>query len=238
MASALTTETIPPVYLVSLAAFAPYNGSVSGGGHYSEEEVEQILKLAARQTHGSVDDEQLLRMAGELGISPEAVKAAAEQVRAENGEKRLRAEFEKHQLRDLWSHIGAYIIVNGAMMAMNFLHAGRITWAWWPLVVWGIAIAFSLWETFARGSEDHEEEYQKWLKKTGSQSLQGAGTTSGRFNSSAELLDEHVESILLRENLTKLEAIKRLREQTGSTLKDAKDAVEEYERRNPGVLRG
>jgi len=45
-----------------------------------------------------------------------------------------------------------------------------------------------------------------------------------------------VEDIALRDNLTKLKAIKQVREQAGIGLKEAKDAVDEFERQNPGIF--
>jgi len=211
---------------------------------YSEQEAEEILRLASQSTGEGISRERLLRMAEELGISPEAVASAADTVRTQRTELAERREFVTAQRRAFFSHLVSYIVVNLGLVAINLVTQHRITWAIWPILGWGIGIAAQASQTFFQGSEGNEQEFQKWrAARASGQSYEfdGAKIVVGarvghRPASVTQDVLPHVEAIALRDNLTKLEAIKQLREETGVGLKDAKDAVEEFERQNPGIF--
>ncbi|WP_158409118.1 2TM domain-containing protein [Fimbriimonas ginsengisoli] len=202
-----------------------------GEGSYTDSEAEQILRLAANHSTGAIDKSRLLQMADELGLSHEAVQLAEQQVIAERTAIAERTEFDVQHRKAFFSHLTSYLVSCGGMVLFNLVTDHHITWAIWPIIGWGIGIAFHIHETFAKGSEDYEEEFQKWRTK------RGLSRTTGSVTPAHQALEQPLENILLRDNLTKIEAIKRLREETGSTLKDAKDAVEMYERIHPGSIR-
>jgi uncharacterized membrane protein YdbT with pleckstrin-like domain len=64
-------------------------------------------------------------------------------------------------------HFMVYVIINAILFAINILTVPQFWWFLFPLVFWGIGVAFH-WREAYHGDEDTrvEREYQK-LKKAG-----------------------------------------------------------------------
>lgn len=59
-------------------------------------------------------------------------------------EKRLRAK------RDLGAHVLAYVMVNALLVTIWFMTSpGAFFWPAFPLLGWGIGLAFNVWEVFS-----------------------------------------------------------------------------------------
>jgi hypothetical protein len=138
---------------------------VGDGQLFTDQEAEEILQRASRGTTGGISENRLVRMADELGISLEAVKAAADEVRQETEEKRDRREFALRQRRSFFNNLLSYACTCGGLVALNYFLEGRVTWAWWVVGGWGFAILNDVRETFAPGSADYEKAFNKWRKR-------------------------------------------------------------------------
>ena len=125
-----------------------------GQQFYEEDEAEQILRLAASltSTTGAMSRERLLATAAELGISPEAVEMAEKQFATKKIEVADRAEFDSQQRREFYGHLVTYVIVNGFLVVVNLVTGAGYFWAMWPILGWGIGLAFHVVETFFRNS--------------------------------------------------------------------------------------
>lgn len=160
------------------------------GNLRSDHDVEQILKLAVRNA-GYTDEaalRQRLHTAGaELGLSDAQINAAEEQYYREQEEAALRAEFEKKALHEFYEHLWTYLIVNAGLIGFDFLKDGRLTWAYWPVIAWGIAMAIHAYSVFFPSKRDYDEEYQKWKRKHGRRRRR-KGVTIG-INVGSGLLD-------------------------------------------------
>ncbi len=136
---------------------------------YTHEEAEQILQIAVRQEleqpdglgAGGVSEEALMRMASELGLSPEAVAAAAARYRTERSDVEERRLFNKHRRGEWLSHLISYVAANGCMMALDLWLAHRLTWSVWPLFGWGIGMMIHTGQTFVH-TDETEAEFEKW----------------------------------------------------------------------------
>lgn len=136
---------------------------------YTHDEAEQILRIAVRQEveqpDGSgaagVSEEALLRMASELGLSPEAVRAAAARYKGERSEVEERRLFNRHRRGEWMSHLISYVGANGCMMALDLWLSHRLTWSIWPLFVWGIGMMIHTGQTFVH-TDETEAEFEKW----------------------------------------------------------------------------
>ncbi|MFN3729041.1 MAG: 2TM domain-containing protein [Fimbriimonadaceae bacterium] len=192
---------------------------------YNEEEAEQILSLAAKKAlpGGGVSREQLLATANELGIPPEAVAAAEQEVIHLRRDVELRREYNRSRHADFWAHLMTYVVVNAGIMGLNFLVAGRISWALFPLVGWGIGLAIHAFTAFQHFGADYEKEFAKWRRKK-----RWCGVAAGSIQSDdlMDLLEDLAEELDIEDE--KVEAIKRLREASGASLAEAKSAVEKY----------
>lgn len=56
--------------------------------------------------------------------------------------KRLKAK------RDFKMHLGAYVIVNAMLVAIWAMSRGGGFWPIWPIVFWGVAVAFHGWSAY------------------------------------------------------------------------------------------
>jgi hypothetical protein len=133
-----------------------------------DRDVEQILKLAVR--NAGYSDEEALRQrlhaaAAELGLSDAQVAAAEEKYKLEKAESIERAEFESYAVKEFWEHFWAYVIVNGGMIAFDLFADGRLSWAMWPLIGWGIGLAFHAYGIYFPSKEGYDEEFAKWRSR-------------------------------------------------------------------------
>jgi hypothetical protein len=209
-----------------------------GQQFYEEEEAEQILRLAASLTSpaGAMSRERLLATAAELGISPEAVEMAERQFAGKKAEIADRAEFDTIQRREFYGHLLSYVLVNGFLVVINILTSPTYFWAMWPILGWGLGLAFHFAETFFKNSENYREEFVKWQAKR-ARRLERANDDHKVVGNSDFVIDKYVQRRLDRgRDISKLEAIRYLREKTDLDLRDAREAVERYSMRNPGLM--
>jgi hypothetical protein len=145
---------------------------------YDEEEAEAILRLAAqRSSFGGMSKERLLSTAAELGIAPEAVEEAERLVGQHRQDLQLRAEFDKKIRKEFLSHAISYVAVNGFLVVLNLATSPHEFWAIWPIMSWGLALALHFATTYFKGSDDYDEEYEKWkAKRDGRLSGKGSAT--------------------------------------------------------------
>ena len=47
-----------------------------------------------------------------------------------------------------YTHLGVYVAVNSLLTAINLITLGRYSWAMWPLMGWGLAVAIHALRTF------------------------------------------------------------------------------------------
>ncbi|MFO0670819.1 MAG: 2TM domain-containing protein [Polyangiaceae bacterium] len=111
---------------------------------YSREEVQAILSRALEGTAARGDDlshEDLVAVGRELGIEASAIEAAAAGIGDDVAiEKAVEARVRRSR-RGFVNHLFSYVVVNAALLAMN-LFAGGPFWFVWPLIGWGIGMAF------------------------------------------------------------------------------------------------
>lgn len=188
--------------------------------HYSEEEAEEILRLAARKESGGIPRDRLVQMAAELGMSPEQVASAEQEFLAKRDEEVERKKFESHVLRDLWSHVATYVAVNGGLVLMDVVPDGRVDWAYWPLLGWGIGLACHIASVFWSSTDDEAKSFREW-----SSSRQPPTLTMEQ----REFLDE----CAAKYPGQKLMVIKEFRDRFGYGLRESKDVVDHYAATHP-----
>lgn len=216
---------------------------------YSEQEAEEILRLATRKDTDGISRDRLMQMAEELGISPEAVANAENTVRTQREEIAERREFDLAQKRSFFSHVASFVVVNAGLVAFNLIDEGHISWALWVIAAWGLGIGSRALRTFLRGSEGYQKDFETWQRSqrlrafapergptpdAGGLNLTTNATSTDQFYTD---LFARLDTLVRRDNLARLEAIKVVREQTGLGLVDAKNAVDVFERERPGIFR-
>lgn len=133
---------------------------------YTREEVEEILARAARREEGGLAHGDLLAAAQEAGLDPEAVEEAARAVVTSRELREARDRRRSRRRRKFFDHLRAYLVVNAALFAFDFWPDGAIGWAIWPLVGWGIGLAFDAMNRLGPEDPDVAERLdQRELRK-------------------------------------------------------------------------
>lgn len=133
---------------------------------FSRDDADTILRNLLNNkpngSHYTLADLELT--AAELGISKEELRQAIEVYAAEKEYNELRNEVITKKRRKLYDHIAAYIIINGGLFFMDML-TSQSGWFMYPLVGWGIGLAFDIFYTFMPKEDDIEKSVQKLRKK-------------------------------------------------------------------------
>src|SRR5690554_2285033 len=88
-------------------------------------------------------------------IMPEDSSADAQHTDIE-----ARARKRVHELRDFYSHLATYAIVNALLVGINLTTTPDPFWAIWPIIGWGIGLlshAVSVFGLFGIGGREWEE---------------------------------------------------------------------------------
>ena len=134
----------------------------------SEEDVDGILMLALRK-QGSAEDDlrgRLILSAEEMGISASELAAAERDYVKQKAERAEFHEFRRRQVGDFREHFFTYIIVNTFLVAVDFLGNRQISWAMWPILGWGIGLAFHAWGSLNSSSDSFLQEFERFRSKS------------------------------------------------------------------------
>jgi 2TM domain len=134
---------------------------------YSQEEIQQILQLAiARQTYeGEFTHEQLLEIAAELEISPATLQAAEQDWLAQQGELQQRQAFNNYRYGKLKKRFGNFVIFNSFFVLLNFIGSGGLTWSLYLLLISGLGLVLTTWNTYQSNGEEYERAFQQWYRQ-------------------------------------------------------------------------
>jgi hypothetical protein len=136
---------------------------------YSQEDVQQILQLAiARQSDDQEKEfsfEQILEIAAELEISPEALNIAEQDWVDQKSDLQQRKAFDSYRSLKFNKRLGNYAIFNGFLLLLNLISSGGISWALYIVLVSGLFIGLDGWNSFQSKGEEYERAFQKWNRK-------------------------------------------------------------------------
>ena len=69
----------------------------------------------------------------------------------EESDVRARARKRVEDVKGFYVHVGVYIIVNAALLAINLLSSPETLWFYWPLLGWGIGVAIHAFTLILEG---------------------------------------------------------------------------------------
>jgi hypothetical protein len=153
---------------------------------YSEEQVDQILRYAlAKRTNGqNLTKQQVYEIASDMGVSKADFLASVQEWQSTQAVRKDQSEFDQYKKKSFRSNLLKYAIVNAFLVALNLFTSGKIGWAIYPLLFWGLGVALDAWVTYQTESEEYEKQFQKWLRKQKRNQL--AAQITGKLTTSLE----------------------------------------------------
>jgi len=133
---------------------------------YNRDEADAILRRAIERDskRGELAHEDLVAAAREVGVSPEALEAAAEEVLAERTRQTDLAFVRREQRQGFIGHLIPYILVNGLLITINVLTT-RFPWALFPAFGWGIGLFSHLMAVLRPDPQRLERRLQRRLER-------------------------------------------------------------------------
>lgn len=124
---------------------------------YSEEEVRAILERALRKDVGGegVAHDELVAVAAEIGVSREALEAAASELERGRGDEELRKRILAQRKAGFFAHLYAYLGVNAFLFLINVLTTPGIWWFAFPLLGWGLGLFFHVRAALSSEVSEH-----------------------------------------------------------------------------------
>ena len=134
---------------------------------YSPEEVSSIVQRAlegARAEDDTISYSDLVDTARELGIPADRLEKALEEQASRGEIEKAKEKIVRRRKTEFYNHFRSYLIVNGALMLMNILTGGPL-WFFWPMIGWGIGLAFHASSTFLVSDESLEAAAIRKVKR-------------------------------------------------------------------------
>ncbi|MCU0686354.1 MAG: 2TM domain-containing protein [Polyangiaceae bacterium] len=114
---------------------------------YSSNDVQAILGRALEQQRvhgeGELSYEELVSIGRDVGLSEQAIAAAARQHESEGELDAELARRLRKERRGFLSHAATFVIINAFLMIMNLASGGPL-WSFWPIFGWGLGLALHL----------------------------------------------------------------------------------------------
>ncbi len=134
---------------------------------YTDEEVTEIFRRAlARGGHkDTISHSELIEIARSSGISPEQLQSAIDEEASEGELEAAKEQWRQRQRREFCSHLTSYCIVNGFLLMVNLLTSRGYIWVIWPMMGWGIGLAFHYVNAFFVAEEKVERGARRLLRK-------------------------------------------------------------------------
>lgn len=67
--------------------------------------------------------------------------------------------------RGYWEHLASYVIVNTFLLCLNLLNWSGHLWAIYPILGWGIGLAFHTVEAFNSRVPESDREFARWKRR-------------------------------------------------------------------------
>lgn len=134
---------------------------------FTVNEVEAILRrgLNRKRDSGEITRGELIDTARELGLDSREVERAIHEQRKYGAIESAREEFKVHKKQGFYNHMRAYLIVNGALFLINLVADPHDLWFFYPLIGWGIGIAFHASNAFNPSEREIECGARRILRR-------------------------------------------------------------------------
>ena len=132
---------------------------------YTHEDGDEVLRRAIAIDALETNTKDVVRRtAAELGVSEAAVERAEQEYFKEKANRAELEQFAADQRKSFFSHLGTYLTVNAFLIGINLVSDGRIGWAIYPLLGWGLGVAMHAIGVFNRKTEDFQKQFEEWKR--------------------------------------------------------------------------
>lgn len=134
---------------------------------YSEDEVTRIIRHALSRSgpKDTISHDELVDIARASGISEGKLEGAIEHMETTAHFEDAKVEWLRQHRASFYGHLTSYCIVNGFLLFVNLWTSRGYLWVIWPLMGWGIGLAFHFVDTFFVSEARLEREAHKLLKR-------------------------------------------------------------------------
>lgn len=116
---------------------------MAGDAKYTDHEVHAIIDHALRLQHGrTIDHQQLVAVASEVGISEQDLEAAVHEVRLTRETDGAKTRILARRRQRLLSHVWTFVVVNVFLFAINYLTTPGEWWVSFSVLGWGLVLLF------------------------------------------------------------------------------------------------
>ena len=109
--------------------------------------------------------EELVRLAGEVGISPEAVEEAERQLRGQREDTNLAAEFHRRQRSDFVEKLASFLGTNVFMVGIWYVTGRGYFWPAFVILATLIGVISAVPAHFFVGGSSYQQAFTRWKAK-------------------------------------------------------------------------
>lgn len=134
---------------------------------FTSDEVTDIVRrsLEGKGAHDDVSYEELEEIARQSGIAPGRLQSAIEEHEALGKIEEAKQIIRRRKRTEFIQHLRAYCIINGFLFVVNVLTGVGTFWVIWPILGWGIGMAFHASDVLYPNEEEIEKSARKMLKR-------------------------------------------------------------------------
>lgn len=134
---------------------------------FTSDEVTDIVRraLAGKGAHNDISYDELEDIARQSGISPGQLESAIEEQETLGRLEAAKDRYMKRKRDEFFQHLRAYCIVNGALVLINLMSSPGYLWFFWPLIGWGIGLAFHAADALYPSEMEIEKGARRLLRK-------------------------------------------------------------------------
>jgi len=132
---------------------------------FGNDEVSHIVRRAlTRGGNDTISYDELEEIARHSGISADDLRAAIDEQETEGELDEAKATWIRRRRAKFYDHLRCYLIVNGVLFLINLMTASYL-WVIWPILGWGMALAFDASDTFFVSEERLERGARRLLRR-------------------------------------------------------------------------
>lgn len=139
-----------------------------GNPSYSQDDVQQILRLAIiRQTQNQDDlsRDQLLEIAEDMHISPSELAEAERLWLIQKDQLGMQQQFDQHRQQRFQQKAIKYGIVTGFVMVIDCLVGGGLGFSLYVAAGLGLGLAMAGRRTYGLQGEEYEQRFRNWRRR-------------------------------------------------------------------------